>query len=401
MVLNRAAEHMGNDANPVRDDANCGAAIASAGYTGIPICWVTAELEQAMLDGQPYECGDLRVQLSEQAPVEGVVYARALKGFMDLAEALGANPEQIARNAGMDLGLLTVPDALLPSTTYYRLQREFLLQTGNPDFGVLSGRVSYMENAHLFLYLASASKTLRDWMNMLPSVASILGDIGSIKVARHHRHFALEWHPVRPPDPQRCVITDGLLSSTNLEMDGYCLLPVKPQRVDFSYSRPANLELLHSTFGPCLYFDQPISALHYDWEVLDYPQLHVSTRFYDGVVEEFSEFFSGDASASDPFSLNLHTAIRRLLPVGGCSIDSIAAEMSVSRRTLQRRLKDRDTNFQQLLQRVKSNLARKYLDDKSLSIIEIAFLLGYGDPSSFSAAFKSWSGLTPTEYRRQ
>jgi AraC-like DNA-binding protein len=258
-----------------------------------------------------------------------------------------------------------------------------------------------MENTHLLLYLASASQTLRDWLNMLPSVASLLGDVGSIKVARHRDHFALEWHPLRPPDPLRCVVTDSLLSATALQMDGYCLLPVRPHRVDLSYPRPDNLDVLRATFGAPLYFDQPVSALHYDWAMLDNPQLHVSTRFYDAVVQEFSAFFSDDASVADPFSLSLHTAIRRLLPAGGCSIDSIAGEMNISRRTLQRRLKERDTNFQQLLQQVKSNLARKYLEDKSLSIIEIALLLGYGDPSSFSAAFKSWSGLTPTEFRRQ
>jgi len=331
----------------------------------------------------------------------GVVYARALKGFMDLATALGANPDAIARKAGLDLGLLTVPDALLPIATYYRLQEEFLLQTGNPDFGLLSGRVSYMENAHLFLYLASASKTLRDWLNMLPSVASLLGDVGSIRVARHRDHFTLEWHPLRPPDPLRCVVTDSLLSAAALQMDGYCLLPVRPHRVDLSYARPDNLEVLRATFGAPLYFDQPVSALHYDWKLLDNPQLHVSTRFYDSVVQEFSAFFSADASATDPFSLGLHTAIRRQLPAGTCSIDSVANDMNVSRRTLQRRLKERNTNFQHMLQGVKSNLASKYLEDRSLSIIEIALLLGYGDPSSFSAAFKAWNGLTPSEFRRQ
>ncbi len=339
--------------------------------------------------------------VARDIPAGGTVYARALKGLMDLAVALGAKPELIARNAGLDLALLTVPDALLPVATYYQLQEQFRLQTGNPDFGLLSGRVSYMENTHLLLYLASASQTLRDWMNMLPSVASLLGDVGSIKVARHRDHFALEWHPLRPPDPLRCVVTDSLLSATALQMDGYCLLPVRPHRVDLSYPRPDNLEVLRATFGAPLYFDQPVSALHYEWAMLDNPQLHVSTRFYDAVAQEFSAFFSDDASVADPFSLSLHTAIRRLLPTGSCSIDSIASDMSISRRTLQRRLKERDTNFQQLLQRVKSNLARKYLEDKSLSIIEIALLLGYGDPSSFSAAFKSWSGLTPTEFRRQ
>ena len=339
---------------------------------------------------------------AEQRSGSGVVYARGLKGVMDLAGALGASPELVARRAGLDLALLSVPDALVPVTTYYQLQEAFLQQTGNPDFGLLSGRVSYMENAHLFLYLASASSTLRDWMNMLPSVASLLGDVGTIVVTRQRDRFALQWQPLQPPHPCRCLITDSLLSAAALEMDGYCLLPVKPLRVDLSYPRPQQLEGLQAAFfGAPLYFDQPVSALHYDRAALDYPQLHVSTRFYDGVSQEFSTFFSDGASASDPFSLGLHTAIRRQLPTGCCSIDSIAADMNVSRRTLQRRLKERDTNFQQLLQEVKASLARKYLEDKSLSIIEIAMLLGYGDPSSFSAAFKSWSGSTPSEYRRR
>jgi len=320
---------------------------------------------------------------------------------MDLAAALGASPERVARNAGLDPALLTVPDALLPVDTFYRLQEQCVAQTGNPDFGLLSGRVSYMESAHLFLYLASASETLRDWLNMLPSVAILVGDIGGVEVARHRDCFAVEWHPLQAPDPRRCTITDNILSTTFLQMDGYSLLPVKPRRVDLTYPRPASLALLRDTFRAPLYFDQPVSALHYDWDLLDNPQLHVNTRFYDAVTEEFSEFFSDDASGRDPFSLALHAAIRRQLPAGNCSIDSIAADVNVSRRTLQRRLKERSTSFQQLLQRVKSDLARKYLEDKRLSIIEIALLLGYGDPSSFSAAFKSWSGQTPTEFRRQ
>tara|TARA_R110002110_G_scaffold303525_1_gene517625 strand:- start:46462 stop:47493 length:1032 start_codon:yes stop_codon:yes gene_type:complete len=343
----------------------------------------------------------LTSQLVEYNSAVGVVHARALKGFLDLAEALGAPRELIAQNAGLDMSLLSVPDAMVPSATYYRLQEQLLEQTGNLDYGLLAGRVTYMEIAHLLIYLASTSKTLRDWMNMLPSISNLLGDVGVIEVIRHRNRFALEWHPVRAADPSRCIITDSILSATALQMDAYCLLPVKPVRVDFTYPKPENIDLLRSTFGAPMHFNQPVSALHYEWGVLDYPQLHVSTRIYDAVAEEFSAFFSEDASARDPFSLGLHASIRRQLPVGECSIDSIAADMNVSRRTLQRRLKDRDTNFQNLLQGVKFALARKYLDDKSLSIIEIAFLLGYGDPSSFSAAFKSWSGFTPTEYRRQ
>jgi AraC-like DNA-binding protein len=338
---------------------------------------------------------------TENAVGEGYVYARTLRGLLDLAAALGASPETIARKAEVDITPLNMPDGVLPVAGYYRLQQEFLAQTGNPDFGLLSGRVSYMESAHLLLYLASNSQTLRDWLNMVPSVASFLGDVSAIGVSRPDvGSFTLEWRPRRPPNPERCVITDSVLSAAALQMDGYCLLPVAPTRVDLPYVRPADTSGLESAFGAPLFFEQAVSALHYPWEALDYPQLHVSTRFYDTVAEEFSTHFSNHSSATDPFSRGLHSAVRSQLPIGECSIDSVAAELNMSRRTLQRRLKNRDTNFQQLVQGVKSSLARRYLQDKSLSIIEIAFLLGYGDPSSFSAAFKSWSGLTPTEYRQ-
>ncbi|MEH6586149.1 MAG: AraC family transcriptional regulator [Halioglobus sp.] len=327
------------------------------------------------------------------------VHARTLRGLMDLAGALGADPACIARDAGLDRNLLTIPDGRVPVAVFYRLQQEFLRQTGNPDFGLLSGRVAYMETAHVLVYLASASKTLRDWLNLMPSVSSLLGDVGVMKIARRGDEFALEWHPEVPPGADRCLVTDNILSTTVLQMDSYCLLPVRPGRVDLSYARPDNIEILESTFRAPLYFDQPVSALYYDRKVLDFPQLHVSTHIYDAVEEEFSLFFSGDNSVGDPFSLALHSAIRRQMPLGECSIDSIASDMNVSRRTLQRRLKERDTNFQQLLQEVKSALARRYLQENQLSVIEIAFLLGYGDPSSLSAAFKSWHGCTPTEYR--
>ena len=53
------------------------------------------------------------------------------------------------------------------------------------------------------------------------------------------------------------------------------------------------------------------------------------------------------------------------------------------------------------LQNLRTELAPRYLADARLSVTEIAFLLGYGDQGSFSSAFKSWYGVSPTVYRQQ
>ncbi|MEE4193357.1 MAG: AraC family transcriptional regulator [Halieaceae bacterium] len=87
------------------------------------------------------------------------------------------------------------------------------------------------------------------------------------------------------------------------------------------------------------------------------------------------------------------------LPDGPPSQKAIAEAMHVSNRTLQRKLKEEGTSFIDLLQDARLSLARKYLAQPQRSIVEIAYLLGFSEPSTFSRAFKRWTGQAPAEYR--
>lgn len=87
------------------------------------------------------------------------------------------------------------------------------------------------------------------------------------------------------------------------------------------------------------------------------------------------------------------------LPDGAPSQKAIAEAMHVSNRTLQRKLKEEGTSFIDLLQDARQSLAKKYLAQPQRSIVEIAYLLGFSEPSTFSRAFKRWTGHAPAEYR--
>jgi len=73
----------------------------------------------------------------------------------------------------------------------------------------------------------------------------------------------------------------------------------------------------------------------------------------------------------------------------------------MSERTLQRRLKDEGTTFAVLVDEVRTDLARMYLADDRLAVYEVAFLLGFSEPSAFNRAFKRWLGTSPREYRQR
>jgi AraC-like DNA-binding protein len=67
-------------------------------------------------------------------------------------------------------------------------------------------------------------------------------------------------------------------------------------------------------------------------------------------------------------------------------------------RTLQRKLKNENVSFQLLVDKTQKDLAINYVSDKHYSISEIAYILGYSEPTAFSRAFKRWTGKNPSDY---
>ena len=87
------------------------------------------------------------------------------------------------------------------------------------------------------------------------------------------------------------------------------------------------------------------------------------------------------------------------LPSGEYSIEFVAKQLAVSKRTLQRQLSEESTNFMDILNATRRQLAQHYLNSPSVSQGEIAFLLGFQEVNSFIRAFKDWTGRTPGAYR--
>jgi AraC-like DNA-binding protein len=78
---------------------------------------------------------------------------------------------------------------------------------------------------------------------------------------------------------------------------------------------------------------------------------------------------------------------------------SVARRLGMSERTLQRRLNDEGVAFATLVEEVRAELARLYLGDPKLAVFEVAFLLGYSEPSAFNRAFRRWTGMSPSQFR--
>jgi AraC-like DNA-binding protein len=95
----------------------------------------------------------------------------------------------------------------------------------------------------------------------------------------------------------------------------------------------------------------------------------------------------------------VENAISSLLPHGRVLVEDVARSLGTSERTLARRLSDEGLNCTEILQKMRRDLAVRYLGDRKLHVSEIAWLLGFHEVSAFTHAFKRWTGQTPSQMR--
>ena len=104
-------------------------------------------------------------------------------------------------------------------------------------------------------------------------------------------------------------------------------------------------------------------------------------------------------AASESVAEQTRWVLRRRLTAGRPDIRSVATELAMSERSLQRRLTDEGVSFQTLVSETRHQMALEHLADASLTLIEVAYLLGYEDQNSFFRAFRQWEAKTPSEWR--
>ncbi len=119
-------------------------------------------------------------------------------------------------------------------------------------------------------------------------------------------------------------------------------------------------------------------------------------RYLNEMLVDYSESaLAARKAAHGPFRPDVENAIVPLLPHGKVRAGDIARAAGMSSRTLARRLAAEGASFAGILEELRADLAKRYLQDDSLTISHIAWLLGYREVSAFTHAFKRWTGVTP------
>ncbi len=170
----------------------------------------------------------------------------------------------------------------------------------------------------------------------------------------------------------------------------------RPLSVHFMHDRASDKTIYDSVFQCPSHFRQP-------WCGFELPEAAFSLPLSsaDHQTWQLAEHYLAAQQAPNPVSMteNVVRLIHTLLPINQCHSEVIAAELSMHKRTMQRKLKSEGTTFEEILSQERQALATRYLADPNMPFSQIAGLLGYSEQSAFNRACRVWFGKTPRQYR--
>jgi AraC-like DNA-binding protein len=172
-----------------------------------------------------------------------------------------------------------------------------------------------------------------------------------------------------------------------------------PERVSMSHVRPRGVAKFAGLLGNALEFGADADEINFPTGSAEWALVDADARLNKILVKVCEESLSSRKSKTGGLRVTVENAISPLLPHGQARVNVVARKLGMSERTLVRRLAEEGFLFNEILQQLKASLAIRYLEEDSLPISRIAWLLGFEESSSFSHACRRWTGKSPREIR--
>lgn len=194
--------------------------------------------------------------------------------------------------------------------------------------------------------------------------------------------------------------TEASLSATVVVLKAMSEKDISPIEVSFKHKKPKDLTSHKKAFNCPILFEQPQYAISYKTEELNLRTAKADASINSYLLQQVDEKTRGIKIPGNKFIHDVEALIKDALPTGIPSIHYISDLAAMSNRTLTRRLAEAGVSYRDLVKKTQEKIAKELLQKNTESIGEIAFLTGFSEQSAFNRAFKKWTNLTPSEYRK-
>jgi AraC-like DNA-binding protein len=318
------------------------------------------------------------------------------KAIVQALESAGIASQPLLDRAGIPPHLFADPNAYIDSRNCTKLILLAVEASGDPGFGLKAAGYMHPASFHALGYALYASKTLYDFWQRIKRFSHLLADTVEISIGEGTDFFSV-------------TLDFSYRDVCDEEVDAWlaCMLTLcrniyrpnfMPQRVELT--RPASnsqLDIFHMNFGSRIKFSAPDNVVYFDrgdmLATLPAANAELARRNDQLVMAHLLKLKKSDLVR------RVEVLVIEQLPSGDCNKNTVASALNMSSSNLQKKLEQKNTNFKDILERLRTELARNYVEQLDMPITEITYLLGFSTVGNFSRAFRRWTGLSPSEYR--
>ena len=321
-----------------------------------------------------------------------------LAGLPALLQDLGGDPGRLIRGAGLDPEQFSDPDAMVPYVQASRLLADCAAATGCETLGLQLGERSPPSSLGLTAFLLKSAPDVGTALRALVRHLS-LHDEGGVPVLQMRGKFAALGYAIHQPDTEAAdQIYDLSIAIVCNIMRELCGKEWDPIQALLPRAAPKDAGRHKKLIRAPIKFDSLEAAVVFSSAWLD-----KLVPGADPLLFRYLEREAAERHNRHPRGLinEVHLTLRRLLLTGQCSLANVGKALGMHARTLDRRLRACGTSYRLELEDIRYTMARQILANTRIPLAEIAATLGYGDTTSFTRAFKRWSGSTPSSWRAQ
>lgn len=327
----------------------------------------------------------------------GTVAVRALTRIVEAGVAAGIPRDVLIAAAGLTNAQLADVDGHVPLTAEIALWQMLAQRVKDPDFGIRNGAQFRVRPAGLLGYVMLFSATVRDALFRLDRYARIFTEAVQFRVREEGKGIALRLsHPELGAGVR--FAQDYRLAALLAVIREVARADIVPAQVSFTYSSSVST-LAHREFFRCpIRSGAPTAGIVFRASDVDLP-IPSADETLSGYLGKYADQVLASLLRGETFRHKVRAAIWSVLGNGTPSLQRVATVMKMPPRTLQRRLATERTTFHQELDEIRKTMAIATLRDHSVAIGDVAFLLGYSEPSAFYRSFKRWTKTTPRQFR--
>ena len=317
--------------------------------------------------------------------------------LLERAPRLGVARATLLRDAQLDERQLRDPSGRIPLAAVARLWRSVASHVPDPTVGLRVGADIHVREFGIVGYAMAFSSTVASALRRVSRYSRILSNAHALIMETKGEatwvrlEMQPELHAFR-------LAVDYRLAAVLSACREIAASPVAPLLVQLPYRRPSDVTAYERFFGGPLEFGALGSALLLRNDDLARPNALADnklTSYLDRLAEQVLTSVGGEGTLRE----RVRRALWSELAEGVPALGDFARTLGISDRTLQRQLREVGTTFAALLTELRREMAPALLLDGKLAVSEVAFLLGYEDPSAFRRAFHRWFGRSPRAYR--